>query len=111
MAAAPAPLTDTPTPPIATASDAAMVRESILAASNACTEIAPRSVVTSASAMKAETSLLISLYAPAMLIDTATPTPPNPAARLAAPVTAEILDVSSAFRVTLPVSMSVERVP
>ena len=34
-------------------------------------------------------------------METATPTPPNAAARLAAPVTAEIVDVSEADNVTL----------
>ena len=42
-------------------------------------------------------------------MDTATPTPPKAAVRAVAPVTAVILDVSSAFVVTLPASITVNR--
>ena len=42
------------------------------------------------------------MYAPATPIETATPTPPNAAPRLAAPVSAVILEESSALTETLP---------
>ena len=113
MAAAPAALTATATAPMATDSEAADVSALMVAPSMASTVMAPSAsvVFTVASVMKAETLLSISLYAPANPIDTATPTPPNPAARLAAPVSAVILEVSCAFIVTLPASISVARVP
>ena len=65
-------------------------------------ETSPESVVTSAPRIKASTSLLISLKAPATPIATETPVPPlNAAATEAAPTTTEILEESSAISETL----------
>ena len=59
--------------------------------------------------MNAVTSLLISLYAAATLAVNEPLNAPTEPATDAAPVSAEILELSSARRVTLPESMSVKR--
>ena len=101
---APAPLIAAPVPPAKpTANDAAEVSALIVAFSSAFTVMSPLVLTTPLSALiiAAETSLLISLWAretptekerpPATLTD---------AARLVASVTAIILEVSSASRLT-----------
>ena len=113
-AAAPAPLTETPTAPPEIATEAAEVSEEMVALSIASTRMSPPPVVptsSSALAMKAATSLSISLCARPTPIDTATPVAPNAAAIEAAPVAAWMVDMSCAASVMLPAWMPVSPSP
>jgi hypothetical protein len=104
VASAPAPLTLTPAvPPNAAPSDAAAVVALIVAPSVALSETPPGFAVTEAAPeMNASTSFEIWLLATATATLSATPLPPAPAASEAAPVVAEMFEVSPAVSVMLP---------
>ena len=104
-ATAPAPLTEMATMPPLTASEAATDSAWIDASSVAVTVIAPVLAVTSASAMKASTLLSMALFASETPTDSAMPAMPKAAANEAAAVSAWMVDVSCASRLTLVAEM------